>query len=466
LIDFNRHFCERYAPPVPSSRQKSICRIALAVACSSTLALAVGVSPAPAATNVFTYTGAEQTFEVPGNVHTLNFLVIGAHGGAATDGTGGAAAEISGKLSVTPGQILYIEVGGVGQTVGEGGAGGFNGGGAGGGGGGGASDIRTAPRAAGLSPDTRLVVAGGGGGGGASGISPGGNGGAAGQNGGASEFYEGGGAGTAESGGAGATGCTGGNGSTGTLGAGGAGGYAAVSTGPGGGGGGGYYGGGGGGGSCEFGSSGGGGGSSLLPSIAVGALAEPSAAPKIIITYSLSPPVISITSPANGATFTQGQGVAAIYSCSPGEGGLEKCAGPVANGAALDTSTVGPHTFTVNAEDTLSGTSSQSVIYNVVAPPAQSQPPPPAPNTTIGSHPKPRIKTSQKKVKVKFTFSADAPGATFKCKLDKGSFAPCASPKTYKVKLGKHKFSVEAIGAGGTDPTPASFSFKVVRKAQ
>jgi Glycine rich protein len=450
---------------VPSARQKSIrSRIALAVTCSSTLALAVGAAPAPAATNVFTYTGGEQPFEVPGTVHTLNFIVIGGHGGTATDGVGGAAAEVTGKLSVTPGQTLYIEVGGVGETLGEGGEGGFNGGGDGGGGGGGASDIRTAPRAAGLAPDTRLVVAGGGGGGGGTGISAGGNGGAAGQNGGASEFYEGGGAGTTESGGAGAAGCTGGNGGSGVLGEGGAGGNAEVSSPPGGGGGGGYYGGGGGGGSCEFGSSGGGGGSSLLPPVAIATLAEPSAAPKIIITYSLSPPVISITSPANGATFTQGQGVAAIYSCSPGEGAVQKCAGTVANGAALNTSTVGPHTFTVDAEDTLGGTSSQSVIYNVVAPAAQNPPspsPPPVPNTTIGSHPKPRIKTKRSKVKVKFTFSSDVTGATFQCKLDKGSFAPCTSPKTYKVKPGKHKFSVAASGPGGTDATPASFSFKV-----
>ncbi len=46
-------------------------------------------------------------------------------------------------------------------------------------------------------------------------------------------------------------------------------------------------------------------------------------------------------------------------------------------------------------------------------------------------------------------------------KLDKGAFAPCTSPKSYKVKPGKHTFSVEAVSAGGTDPTPASFSFKV-----
>ncbi|HEY1356028.1 MAG TPA: hypothetical protein VGF09_06905, partial [Solirubrobacterales bacterium] len=65
---------------------------------------------------------------------------------------------------------------------------------------------------------------------------------------------------------------------------------------------------------------------------------------------------------------------------------------------------------------------------------------------------------------VKFSFSSDVAGATFQCKLDKGSFAPCASPKTYKVKKGKHTFSVEAVGPGGTDATPATFSFKVKKK--
>ncbi len=57
-----------------------------------------------------------------------------------------------------------------------------------------------------------------------------------------------------------------------------------------------------------------------------------------------------------------------------------------------------------------------------------------------------------------------SPVATFECKLDKGAFAPCTSPKTYKVKPGKHTFSVEAVAAAGTDATPATFSFKVKKK--
>jgi hypothetical protein len=74
------------------------------------------------------------------------------------------------------------------------------------------------------------------------------------------------------------------------------------------------------------------------------------------------------------------------------------------------------------------------------------------------------IKTTKKKVKVKFSFSSTVTGASFECKLDKGSFESCSSPKSYKVKLGKHKFSVQASGAAGTDPSAATFSFKVKKK--
>jgi fibronectin-binding autotransporter adhesin len=86
------------------------------------------------------------------------------------------------------------------------------------------------------------------------------------------------------------------------------------------------------------------------------------------------------------------------------------------------------------------------------------------PETKLGAHPKAVVKTKKAKVAVRFTFSSDVAGSTFECKLDKAAFAPCKSPKSYKVKAGKHKFSVRAVGPGGTDATPATFSFKVVRK--
>ena len=100
---------------------------------------------------------------------------------------------------------------------------------------------------------------------------------------------------------------------------------------------------------------------------------------------------------------------------------------------------------------------------NTSSPPPISEPAK-APNTKLGKHPAAKVKTKAAKAKVKFTFSADVAGATFQCKLDKGAYKPCASPKIYRVKPGKHKFSVRAVGPGGTDNTPATFSFKVVRE--
>ncbi len=94
----------------------------------------------------------------------------------------------------------------------------------------------------------------------------------------------------------------------------------------------------------------------------------------------LPPPSIAITSPANGATYTQGQAVAAGYSCSaPAGASVAKCTGPVANGAAIDTTTLGQHTFTVNAADSDGQSALESASYTVAAPP----PPPPSNNFTI-----------------------------------------------------------------------------------
>ena len=159
------------------------------VALAATLILMGGeIAWAETTTQTFTYTGGEQMFTVPPGVFSVHVVAIGAAGGNASanpggtppGGSGGPAAKVSGGLTVMPGELLYVEVGGRG---GEGppntrgfnfSPGGFNGGGSGGGGGGGASDIRTSPRAAGLSSpfnDPRLAVAAGGGGGGTGGES-------------------------------------------------------------------------------------------------------------------------------------------------------------------------------------------------------------------------------------------------------------------------------------------------------
>jgi hypothetical protein len=208
----------------------------------------------------------------------------------------------SGDLSVTPGQVMYVQVGGNGSTASNA-QGGFNGGGnvgatSAGGSGGGASDVRLAPRAAAGSLDTRLVVAAGGGGGGGgdtvddsiSGGSGGGAG-AAGTGCATEDGTAGGGQpGTLATGGAGGTHTTspfGGPGNPGSLGQGGSGGA---------GGGGGLYGGGGGaymsGGPMgeHCGAGGGGGSSGFAPSVTnVSIVADTSGQPSITVIYTPPP---------------------------------------------------------------------------------------------------------------------------------------------------------------------------------
>jgi len=93
------------------------------------------------------------------------------------------------------------------------------------------------------------------------------------------------------------------------------------------------------------------------------------------------PPSIAIGSPVNGASYNQGQAVPAAYSCTvPEPVTVTACAGPVANGSAIDTQALGQHTFTVTARDSNGNTATQSVNYTVVAAPIV--PPTAAPPTT------------------------------------------------------------------------------------
>ena len=64
-------------------------------------------------------------------------------------------------------------------------------------------------------------------------------------------------------------------------------------------------------------------------------------------------PTISLTTPAAGATYELGAVVLADYTCAdePNGSGLDSCVGTVANGAAVDTGSLGQKTFTVDASD-------------------------------------------------------------------------------------------------------------------
>ena len=284
----------------------------------------------PACAGRFAFTHAEQSCIVPAGVHSLQIEAIGANGGLGAGqnwggswvygGAGGLGAFVlTPPIAVTPGEVFYVEVGGVGGSFdasqigqNDAGQGGWNGGGGGGlgilagysGGGGGASDVQTVSCAQvcdqGLGFGTfvalasRIVVAGGGGGGGSGGAADGGSSTTRGGDGGGAGLAGadatisgtqgitglGGAPGTASTGGAGGSSADQDDsfdGGQGRIGIGGAGGVDTdngtwyLSTFAGGGGGGGYFGGGGGGGGDQSlgntvgGGGGGGGGSSYGP---------------------------------------------------------------------------------------------------------------------------------------------------------------------------------------------------------
>jgi uncharacterized UPF0146 family protein len=78
-------------------------------------------------------------------------------------------------------------------------------------------------------------------------------------------------------------------------------------------------------------------------------------------------PTVNIVTPANGATYEIGSTVTAAYTCSDVGSGIAGCIGTVANGASINTSTLGTKSFTVTATD-LAGQSSGpvTVTYTVV----------------------------------------------------------------------------------------------------
>jgi Tol biopolymer transport system component len=81
-----------------------------------------------------------------------------------------------------------------------------------------------------------------------------------------------------------------------------------------------------------------------------------------------TPPKISIVTPGDHAVYTLGQLVRADYTCAdqPGGSGLASCAGPIADSGAIDTSSVGDKTFTVDAADQAGNTAHASRSYSVV----------------------------------------------------------------------------------------------------
>jgi CSLREA domain-containing protein len=247
--------------------------------------------------------------------------------------------------------------------------------------------------------------------------------------------------------------------------------------------------------------------------------------------FEAATPAITITTPANGATYTHGQLVKASYKCT--EGGsvnpISSCSGTVPSGSAINTSTLGSHSFTVHATDLLGAQVSKSVSYTVRKAPNlkvtfkgdghgtvkvngksctkscshsylfgavvtvsakakkgstfksfggachgrkckltlranksvtvtfTTNPP----NTTITKR-----KIGRTQASFSFTGSGGRGRRTFQCRLDRGKWRSCKSPRTLSnlTPGSTHRFSVRAVDARHkADHTPATVKFTLKR---
>jgi subtilisin family serine protease len=80
-----------------------------------------------------------------------------------------------------------------------------------------------------------------------------------------------------------------------------------------------------------------------------------------------TPPVVTITTPPDGATFQAGIDVVIVdYECSDADSGVASCIGDLPDGSVLDTSTPGSGTFTVIGTDIATNETTVEHYYDIV----------------------------------------------------------------------------------------------------
>jgi hypothetical protein len=154
-----------------------------------------------------------------------------------------------------------------------------------------------------------------------------------------------------------------------------------------------------------------------------------------VFTYA---PTESISSPASGAVYTEGQSVSASYACAASAAGTTRCTAPVANGAPIDTASIGDHEFTVTATDANGFATSTTSSYSVIAPPAISI-----------SGPTPGAVYAQgQAITAQFSCIATPPATIASCNapVAPGNSVDTSSP-------GAHSFTVAAVDSNGVSTT-------------
>jgi Ca2+-binding RTX toxin-like protein len=180
-------------------------------------------------------------------------------------------------------------------------------------------------------------------------------------------------------------------------------------------------------------------------------------------------PTVNITGPppdpsgGESVAFAFAANEPSTYQCSLA-GPDPSAAAPCGSGVAYSDLADGDYTFSVAPTDQ-AGNAGDPATYSWEVDNSIDEPPPPTPDTSIGSRPPAQTKSTT----AEFSFAAvPATGAGFECKLDGEAFASCTPPKAYSGLVGggaptgtPHTFQVRAKNAGGTDASPASYTWTV-----
>jgi hypothetical protein len=119
----------------------------------------------------------------------------------------------------------------------------------------------------------------------------------------------------------------------------------------------------------------------------------------------------------------------------------------------------GDHAFHVRSIDSADQRDPTPSTQSWTIETAEQPAPDPPPTTTITSGPSGTVTSTT----ASFSFDSNEPDATFECRRDAGTWAPCSSPKSYSSLVpGTHAFHVRAIdGADQPDPTPSTRAWRI-----
>lgn len=154
------------------------------------------------------------------------------------------------------------------------------------------------------------------------------------------------------------------------------------------------------------------------------------------------------------------------FECALDGGGFSGCP---PSGITYTGLSSGPHAFQVRAIDSSGNVDATPAGYSfsvALAPPPLPSPIPPStagtakPDTKLLG--KPAAKTHDRTPT--FRFGSSQAATAFQCRLDRGPFRACRSPLTTKsLPYGRHTLEVRAVLGITHDPTPVTFSFRVLK---